>query len=136
MDINLLLKKTIERNASDLHLKVGSLPIIRVDGRLVPLEDQQKITQEDAIATAFAIMNNSNKQRFKEKSEADFAYSASGLGRFRVNVFQQRGTIGIVMRAVPTKILSIDDLNLPKVLEKLSMEQRGLVLVTGTTGCG
>ncbi|MEK7306078.1 MAG: type IV pilus twitching motility protein PilT [Nitrospirota bacterium] len=136
MDINLLLKKTIERNASDLHLKVGNLPILRVDGRLVPLEDEQKITQEDAIATAFAIMNNSNKQRFKEKSEADFAYSASGLGRFRVNVFQQRGTIGIVMRAVPTKILSIDDLNLPKVLEKLSMEQRGLILVTGTTGCG
>lgn len=136
MDINLLLKRTIERNASDLHLKVGNHPILRVDGGLLPLEDQPKITQEDLVAMASAIMNNNHKQRFKEKSEVDFAYSASGLGRFRVNVFQQRSTIGIVMRVVPTKILSIGELNLPKVLEKLSMEHRGLILVTGTTGSG
>lgn len=136
MDINLLLKRTIEKNASDLHLKVGNHPILRIDGRLVPLEDQSKITQEDLVAMASAIMNNNHKQRFKERSEVDFAHGAPGLGRFRVNVFQQRGTIGIVMRVVPTKILSIDELNLPKVLEKLSMEHRGLILVTGTTGSG
>lgn len=136
MDINLLLKKAAERSASDLHLKVGNHPILRVDGRLVPLEDQPKISQEDAVATAFAIMNNNQKQKFKEKSEVDLAYSASGLGRFRVNVFQQRGTIGIVIRVVPIKILSIEELNLPKALEKLSMEQRGLIIVTGTTGSG
>ena len=136
VSINDLLKISIDRKASDLHLKVGNHPIIRVDGHLVPVEEQPKLSQEDAIQVAFSIMSNPQKEKFKQRSEIDLAYSAPGMGRFRVNVFQQRGTIGLVFRVVPTKILTIDELNLPPVLEKLAMEQRGLILVTGTTGSG
>jgi twitching motility protein PilT len=134
--INDLLKIAIDRKASDLHLKVGNFPIVRVDGHLMPVEDQPKLSQEDAISVAFSIMSNPQKEKFKQRSELDLAYSAPGMGRFRVNVFQQRGTIGLVFRLVPTKILTIEELNLPPVLEKLAMEQRGLILVTGTTGSG
>ncbi len=134
--INELLKIAIDRRASDLHLKVGNSPIIRVDGHLIPIEEQPKLTQEDAINLAFSIMSNTQKEKFKQKSEMDLAYSAPGMGRFRVNVFQQRGTVGLVLRVVPVKILTIEELNLPPVLEKLAMEQRGLILVTGTTGSG
>jgi twitching motility protein PilT len=134
--INELLKIAIDRKASDLHLKVGNYPIVRVDGHLIPLEDQPKMTQEDAITVAFSIMSNPQKEKFKQRSELDVAYSAPGMGRFRVNVFQQRGTVGLVFRLVPTKIMTIEELNLPPVLEKLAMEQRGLILVTGTTGSG
>jgi len=136
MDINSLLRVAMDRRASDLHLKVGNHPIIRIDGRLIPLEDQGRVSQEEAIAVAFSIMSSGQKERFKEKNELDLAYSAPGMGRFRVNVFQQRGTIGLVLRVVPTRILTIEELNLPPVLEKLSAEQRGLILVTGTTGSG
>jgi twitching motility protein PilT len=136
MDINSLLKIALDRRASDLHLKVGSNPIIRIDGHLVPLENHGRISQEEAIEVAFSIMSSGQKERFKEKNELDLAYSAPGMGRFRVNVFQQRGTIGLVFRVVPTRILTIEELNLPSVLEKLASEQRGLILVTGTTGSG
>jgi twitching motility protein PilT len=136
MDINSLLKIALDRKASDLHLKVGNNPIIRIDGHLVPLENQPRISQEEVIEVAFSIMSSGQKERFKEKSELDLAYSAPGMGRFRVNIFQQRGTIGLVCRVVPTRILTIEELHLPPVLEKLAMEQRGLILVTGTTGSG
>ena len=126
MDINSLLRIALDRRASDLHLKVGNSPIIRIDGRLVPLEDHARISQEEAIEVAFSIMSSGQKERFKEKNELDLAHSAPGMGRFRVNVFQQRGTIGLVFRVVPTRILTIEELNLPSVLEKLAMEQRGL----------
>ncbi len=136
MKIDELLKVAVEKKSSDLHLKVGNNPIMRVDGHLVPIETSPKITQEDAIAVAFSIMNNQQKQRFKERSETDLAYSSPGLGRFRVNIFQQRGTIGLVFRVIPTKILTVEELDLPPVVEKLAMEGRGLLLVTGTTGSG
>src|SRR3990170_3924727 len=136
MRIEDLLKSAVEKKASDLHLKVGISPIIRVDGHLIPLDKSPKITQEDAIAIAFSIMNNQQKQRFKEHSELDLAYSSPGLGRFRVNVFQQRGTVNLVFRVVPTKILTIQELHLPAVIEKMAAETRGLILVTGTTGSG
>jgi twitching motility protein PilT len=136
MNINDLLKAALEQKASDLHLKVGNHPTLRVDVHLTPVTDQPKISQEDAISVAFSIMSNGQKQRFKEKNEIDLAHSAAGLGRFRVNIFQQRGTISLVFRVVPTKILTIEELHLPTVLEKLSMDPRGLILVTGTTGSG
>jgi len=136
ININELLKVALDRRASDLHLKVGNNPILRVDGHLLPLEDRPKITQEDAIGLAFSLMGNTQKEKFKQRSEIDMAYSAPGMGRFRLNVFQQRGTIGLVFRVVPTKILTVEELNLPSVLERLTMEQRGLILVTGTTGSG
>ncbi|MCP4202905.1 MAG: type IV pilus twitching motility protein PilT [bacterium] len=136
MNINDLLKLAVERRASDLHLKVGSHPVIRVDGVLQPLIDVKRLMQEDTVAMAFSMMNSRQKQRFKEDLELDIAYSVPGLGRFRCNVFQQRGSAGLVLRVIPAGVLSIRELMLPKVLEKLCMERRGLVLCTGTTGSG
>src|SRR5512139_362482 len=136
MNLNDLLKLTFERRASDLHVKVGVPPILRIDGKLMPLETEKRLNQEDAIAIATGIMNPSQKARFNEKNELDMAYAVPGLGRFRVNVFKQRGSIGLVFRMVPAKILNFEDLLLPQVLMKVAQEQRGLILVTGTTGSG
>ena len=136
MNLNELLKVTFDRRASDLHLKVGVPPILRINGRLVPLENEKRLTQEDAIGIAFGIMNNNQKVKFKEKNELDMAYGVPGLGRFRVNVFQQRGSVGMVFRVVPVKMQNFEDLMLPAVLQKVAQEQRGLILVTGTTGSG
>jgi twitching motility protein PilT len=136
MQLKDLLKIAVERKASDLHLKVGSPPVLRIDERLIPLVDQPRLTPNDTISMAFSMMNNMQKEKFKEHSELDMAYSLTGLGRFRANVFQQRGTVAIVLRVIPFKILTIAELNLPPILEKLSMEPRGLILVTGTTGSG
>ena len=136
MNLNELLKATFEKKASDLHVKVGVPPILRIDGRLVPLETEKRTTQEEAMNVALSIMNASQKARFKEKNELDMAYAVPGLGRFRVNVFQQRGSVGMVFRQVPGKILTFEDLMMPVVLQKIASEQRGLILVTGTTGSG
>lgn len=136
MHINDLLKIATDKGASDLHLKVGSHPVLRISGELVPLVDLKRLMQEDTIAMAFSIMSNRQKQKFKDHLEIDIAYSVPGLGRFRCNIFQQRGTVGLVLRVIPVKILTVRELNLPVVLEKISMEQRGLVLCTGTTGSG
>ncbi|RMG49190.1 MAG: type IV pilus twitching motility protein PilT [Acidobacteria bacterium] len=136
MHINDLLKAAAERGASDLHLKVGSHPVIRVDGRLQALTQHPRLMQEDTIAMAFSIMTARQKQRFKEQLELDMAYSVPGLGRFRVNVFQQRGTVGLVLRVIPVKIKNIRELMLPPVIEQIADERRGLVLVTGATGSG
>src|SRR3989337_1112969 len=94
MHINDLLKMASERKASDLHLKVGSHPVLRINGELIPLVETKRLMQEDTIAMAFSIMSNRQKQKFKENLEIDIAYSVPGLGRFRCNVFQQRGTTG------------------------------------------
>ena len=136
MNINDLLKIAVERKASDLHLKIGSHPVIRVDGELQPLTDIKRLMQEDTITMGFSIMNARQKQRFKEELELDIAYSVPGLGRFRCAIFQQRGTVGLVLRVIPARILSIRELMLPPVLEKICDERRGLVLCTGTTGSG
>ena len=136
MNINDLLKIAVESKASDLHLKVGSHPIIRVDGDLIPQAELKRLMQEDTIAMAFSIMNARQKQRFKEEYEIDIAYSVPGLGRFRCNIFQQRGTVGLVLRVIPARIMSIRELMLPPVLEQIVGESRGLVLCTGTTGSG
>lgn len=136
MNLNDLLKFAIERDASDLHLKVGSHPVVRVDGELQPLTEFKRLMQEDTVAMAFSIMNARQKQRFKEEFEIDIAYSVPGLGRFRCNVFQQRGSVGMVLRVIPARIKTLRELLLPKVLEKLCLERRGLILCTGTTGSG
>jgi twitching motility protein PilT len=136
MNINDLLKIAVERKASDLHLKVGSPPVVRIDGDLHPLNELKRLMQEDTIAMAFSIMNARQKQRFKEELEIDIAYSVPGLGRFRCNIFQQRGTVGLVLRVIPARILTIRELMLPPVLEKICEDRRGLVLCTGTTGSG
>jgi twitching motility protein PilT len=136
MNINDLLKIAVERRASDLHLKVGSHPIIRVDGELQPLVDQKRLMQEDTVTMAFSIMNARQKQRFKEDLDLDIAYSVPGLGRFRCNVFQQRGSVGLVLRVIPAGIQSLRELMLPPVLERVCESRRGLILCTGTTGSG
>lgn len=136
MQINDLLKEAYKRNASDLHLKVGSPPIMRIDGELVPLEGMNRISQEDAIKIASTVMSPNQRELFKRKLDIDLAYSVPGLGRFRCNVFIQRGTIGLVFRVIPMKVPTIDELNLPEVLKKIALEPRGLILVTGTTGSG
>jgi twitching motility protein PilT len=136
MELNDILNVAMRGSASDIHLKAGLPPMFRVNGNLVPLKDARRLPPEDISRMAFGIMNNFQKERFKEFNELDLAYGVPGLGRFRVNVFQQRGTIGIVFRVIPFKIHSIEQLLLPKVLEKIALEERGLILVTGTTGSG
>jgi twitching motility protein PilT len=136
MHINDLLKLAIERKASDLHLKVGSYPVIRVSGHLMALTELNRLSQEETIAMAFSIMSGRQKQKFKDHFEIDLAYSVPGLGRFRVNIFQQRGTVGMVLRVIPSKILTLDELMLPPILKTIADENRGMILVTGTTGSG
>ncbi|MFQ5350947.1 MAG: type IV pilus twitching motility protein PilT, partial [Thermoanaerobaculia bacterium] len=136
MNINEVLKDGIENKASDVHLKVGSHPVVRIDGRLEPLTRFSRLMQDDTVGMAFSMMNARQKQRFKEDLEIDIAYSVPGLGRFRCNVFQQRGSVGLVLRVIPASILNIRELMLPPVLEKICEQRRGLVLCTGTTGSG
>src|SRR6476620_8771408 len=136
MHVNDLLKIAVDAGASDLHLKVGSYPMMRVRGALVPATDEKRLDHEDVVAMSAAVMSTSQRQRFKEAQEVDLAYSVPGLGRFRCNIFQQRGTVGLVLRVIPMHIRSIDDLGLPQVLKQIAEEERGLVLVTGTTGSG
>ena len=131
-----LLRAATQFGASDLHLKAGSQPFMRIGGELKPVVDSPRLTQEDTLDMAFSMMSNRQKQRFKEVSEADIAYGVSGLGRFRANVFQQRGSVGMVLRVIPDKVRSITELGLPPVIERIADEQRGLILVTGATGSG
>jgi twitching motility protein PilT len=136
MELPDLLKIAVERKASDLHIKVGSPPVLRIDDKLVPLVEMARLGQDAVVTIATSVMNAKQRDKFKERCEIDLAYSVPGLGRFRANVFQQRGTVGLVLRVIPIKIQSVGELNLPPVLEKIAMEPRGLVLVTGTTGSG
>jgi twitching motility protein PilT len=136
ISIDDLLRRAVEQRASDLHLKVGNHPYLRVDGVLSGLTDVPRITPEEMLSMAFSMMTNRQKQKFKETAELDMAYGVAGLGRFRVNVFQQRGNVGMVLRVIPTKIRTLEELELPRVLATVCEEQRGLVLCTGTTGSG
>src|SRR5881409_4230028 len=136
ISIDDLLRRAVENKSSDLHLKVGNHPYLRVDGLLAPLTDVPRVTPEEMLSMAFSMMTNRQKQKFKESAELDMAYGVAGLGRFRVNVFQQRGNVGLVLRVIPTKIRALDELYLPKVVEQICDMPRGLVLVTGVTGSG
>ena len=136
MELNEILQVALRASASDIHLKAGLPPMFRVDGSLVPLKDARRLPPEEIVRMSFGIMNEFQKEKFKQTNEVDLAYGVPGLGRFRVNIFQQRGTIGVVLRVIPFKIQTIEQLMLPKVLEKIAGEQRGLILVTGTTGSG
>ena len=131
-----LLRVATSHGASDLHLKVGAFPVMRIGGELHTVGDAPRLKAEDTLDMAFSMMSNRQKQRFKEVSECDIAYGVNGLGRFRANVFQQRGSVSIVLRVIPDNAKSISDLGLPPVLDKIADEQRGLILVTGATGSG
>ncbi|MBI5639006.1 MAG: type IV pilus twitching motility protein PilT [Nitrospirae bacterium] len=136
MDINELLKTAHGMGASDVHLKVGSQPVVRLNGELQPLTTENRLSQEDTLKIAFAVMSPGQREIFKKRNDIDLAYSVPGLGRFRCNIFIQRGTIGLVFRVISMRIPTIEELYLPEVIKKISMEQRGLILVTGTTGSG
>ena len=134
--IDELLRIAAGHNASDLHLKVGAFPFMRIGGELHPVADAPRLKQEDTLDMAFSMMSNRQKQRFKEMSEVDIGYGVSGLGRFRANIFQQRGTVSIVLRVIPDQTKTAAQLGLPPVIEKIAEERRGLILVTGSTGSG
>jgi len=136
LDLNVILKIALKGGASDIHLKPGLPPMFRVDGALVPLKNGERLVPEELQKIAFSIMSESQRARFDETREVDLAYGIAGLGRFRVNAFQQRGSVGIVFRVIPFGVKTIESLHLPKVIENIAMEHRGLVLVTGTTGSG
>jgi twitching motility protein PilT len=136
MDIIALLKKSHEMNASDLHIKVGSPPVLRIDGELTPLTSERRVSPEDVLKIVYSVLTNEQKDLFKKEKDIDFAYSVPGVGRFRCNVFVQRGSLGIVFRVIPTRIPSVEELHLPDIIKKIAMETRGLILVTGTTGSG
>jgi twitching motility protein PilT len=135
-----LLKLMIEENASDLYLKAGNTPIFRVDGKLTTIDDEYwqsiRLMPKDTAEIAYSIMNDSQKHRFEENKELDIAYSVSGVGRFRVNIYYQRGSIAMVFRAIPFEIPSFEELHLPEMVKELASLPRGLVIVTGATGSG
>ena len=122
--------------ASDLHLKVGSFPIMRIGGELYPIADAPRLSPEDTLDMAFSMMSNRQKQKLKDISEVDIAYSVKGLGRFRANIFQQRGSVSIVLRVIPDQSKDSMALGLPPVIDRIADERRGLILVTGATGSG
>ena len=136
VDLNEILKIALKGGASDIHLKIGLPPMFRLDGALVPLKNGERLTLEEIHKMSSQVMNPVQQQRFEETREVDLAYGIAGLGRFRVNAFQQRGSVGIVFRVIPFGVKTLESLHLPKVISNIAMEQRGLVLVTGTTGSG
>ena len=131
-----LLQMAMSFGASDLHLRAGSFPVVRINGELRPLMGVNRMSQDETLEMAFSMMSNRQKMHFKEAYEVDIGYGISGLGRFRVNIFQQRNSIGIVARVISDHAKSFSDLGLPPVLAKIAEENRGLILVTGTTGSG
>jgi twitching motility protein PilT len=136
-DIDAALMKVIEVDGSDLHLKVPSRPIIRRHGELTPIEDTEGLRPEDTERTLFHMLTDDAKlESFRVEREVDFSYSIPGLARFRVNAFVQRGSISLVCRAIPFQIKSVDELLLPPVINEIADEERGLILMTGTTGSG
>jgi twitching motility protein PilT len=130
-----ILQEMIKQNASDLHLKVGRPPTLRVQGELSPLP-QAAMRPEDLKSLAEQVMSPRQVKEFAEHKEADFAIGVPGIGRFRVNVYQQRGTIAYALRSIPYQTSTVEELNLPAVVEQIAMKPRGLVLVTGITGSG
>ncbi len=135
MDVTELLRFTVERGASDLHLKVGNVPFVRVDGELEPTPFPA-LTATDTEVIARSLMSEHKRLDFEETSEADLGYTLAGVGRFRVNVFRQRGVLGLAIRRVRSEIPTFEELRLPPVLQTLADSPRGLVLLTGPTGTG
>jgi twitching motility protein PilT len=137
VDLNEILKVAISVGSSDIHLKSGLPPMFRINGALVLMKNASRMSPDEVQKMALGIMNPNQQEKFKEKNEIDLAYGVPGLGRFRVNVFQQRGSLGAVLRVIPFQVKTVEELQLPKVIEKIAAsEERGLILVTGTTGSG
>ncbi|MEW6635549.1 MAG: type IV pilus twitching motility protein PilT [Actinomycetota bacterium] len=131
-----LASRLVEEGGSDLHLKVGSPPAMRVRGLLMRLEEYRELTSGDTEAMLREILPQNLAAEFEREGEADFSYAVAGVGRFRVNAFRQRGSVSIVMRFIPFGVPRFEDLGLPEVIRRLAFEERGIILVTGTTGSG
>lgn len=135
-EIDGLLKAALRADATDIHLKVGSPPAFRIDGTIVFIKEAPSFTKEDLERLAYSVMNKWQREKYEKTFEMDLAYDIEGLSRFRINVFQQQGTIAMAIRAIPFEILGFSELNLPPILEKISQEERGLIIATGTTSSG
>jgi twitching motility protein PilT len=134
-NFKVVLQQMVQQNASDVHLKVGRPPVLRVNGELITL-DMPPLRPEDVKQLAEHIMTPRQVKEFTDNKEADFAIGVPGIGRFRVNVYQQRGTVAYALRSVPYQVKTVEELNLPPVVKHIALRPRGLVLVTGITGSG
>jgi twitching motility protein PilT len=135
MNLKQMMQEMLKRQASDLHLRVGIKPTIRADGALIPI-DEQILYHDDMDKILSQILNDEQKERFMKKREMDLALSISKVGRFRINLYKQRGTMGIAIRQVNTRVPNFEELNLPATIKDIAESKRGLVIVTGTTGSG
>ncbi len=135
MELKALLEKMVKDGASDLHLKAGTPPVLRINGKLIVIKDEP-VSPEELRKIAVKIMSKDQQHEFSVRKEIDFAIGVAGLSRFRVNVYLQRGSVAIAMRTIPISAQNIDELNLPPALKDLANKVRGLILCTGTTGSG
>ena len=135
-DLHEALAYVVEQEASDLHLKVPSRPVVRVNGQLMPLQQYEPIMPEDTERILHIMLNEKQIAAFEDENEIDFAYAVSGLARFRVNAFKQRGSVSIALRTIPYAVKTVSELGLPPAISDLADEERGLILLTGTTGSG
>lgn len=131
-----LLRIMVERDASDLHITTGSPPRLRIHGRLLPMKDHPSLTPAETKALCYSILTDRQKHKFEENSELDLSFGLKGLSRFRANIFMQRGAVAGAFRSVPFYIRSFEELGLPDIVKELARKPRGLILVTGPTGCG
>jgi twitching motility protein PilT len=136
MELAEICRAAVRAGASDIHIKAGQPPLVRLHGELRPMGKVPPLTAKDAGEMAWKIMSEAQRNRFKSDLELDFGWPVEGVGRFRVNVYRQRGLIGMAIRAIPEAVATIDELGLPKVVKQIAQVQRGLVLVTGATGSG
>ncbi|MCA1796337.1 MAG: type IV pilus twitching motility protein PilT [Geobacteraceae bacterium] len=136
MELNDILAMAVKANASDVHIKAGVPPVYRIDGGLRPLPNVPRLTPESIRKMTYSMLSERQREEFENNHELDLAYGVQGLGRFRVNMFTQRGSISAVLRTIPFNVSTLEELNLPPVIKSITQNKRGLVLVTGTTGSG
>ena len=130
-----LLVMLMEKKASDLHITAGLPPTLRIDGEIIPTQ-LEKLTSDLCQRLVYSLLTDSQKERFEAHNELDLSFGIKGIGRVRMNVFRQRGSVGAALRAIPKKMLTFDELNLPPIIYELMKIQKGLILVTGPTGSG
>lgn len=136
MELTKLLEITNERNASDLHLVCGSAPVLRVHGELLVLDEFGKVSPQTVRALAYSMLNEEQIKKFEQEYELDFSFGVAGVGRFRVNLHRQRGSIGVSLRRLASEVKSIEELGFPDIVRELALLEKGLVLVTGAAGSG
>jgi len=135
-EIETIIRKAVELRSSDLHITVGVPPMCRIDSQLVSIDGYEKLTSDDTRLICYSLITSEQTKRLEENGEIDFSYSIAGIGRFRANIYKQRGSYSLALRVLANKIPTIDELGLPQVFKELALKPRGLILVTGTTGSG